>query len=99
LLDHARAIGEPDDLIIQAGFVLHQPGDSAPHDDHFHLRIYCAPTDRTAGCRDRGALRWTKKEYKYGQRRVQARAPAASETAIMASMPAMIVLGAFPFLP
>jgi penicillin-insensitive murein endopeptidase len=99
LLDHARTLGEPDELILQAGFVLHQPGDSAPHDDHFHVRIYCSLADRMAGCHDRGALRWTKKDYKYGPRRIQTMTPIAQNTAITAPMPAMIVLGAFPFLP
>ncbi len=65
LLDHAREIGESADLIEAASYVLHQPGDSAPHDDHFHLRIYCPRTDLALGCRDRGELRWNKKGEKY----------------------------------
>jgi hypothetical protein len=44
---------------------LHQPGDSAPHDDHLHLRIYCSQNDRPLGCVDRGPVRWWKKRYKY----------------------------------
>lgn len=50
LLDHARAIGEPPWLVDLAGSVLSQPSDSAPHDDHLHLRIYCPPGEPT--CRD-----------------------------------------------
>lgn len=65
LLDHAIAIGESADLIEAASYVLQQPGDSANHDDHFHLRIYCPPSDREIGCRDRGDLRWGKKRRKY----------------------------------
>ena len=65
LLDYASSIGESADLIEQASHILRQPGDSAPHDDHFHLRIYCPGADRALGCRDRGLLRWTKKDRKY----------------------------------
>lgn len=39
LLDHAAAIGERQALIDRAAFMLLQPSDSAPHDDHFHVRI------------------------------------------------------------
>jgi penicillin-insensitive murein endopeptidase len=65
LLTHARRIGEPDELIERAEALLRQPGDSLPHDDHLHVRIYCAPGDRALGCRDQGPLRWWKKRYKY----------------------------------
>ena len=27
-----------------------QPGDSLPHDDHFHLRVACSPEEAQAGC-------------------------------------------------
>ena len=30
-----------------------QPSDSSPHDDHFHVRLYCAPDDLPYGCADR----------------------------------------------
>jgi penicillin-insensitive murein endopeptidase len=65
LLDHARQLGEPADLVQRAEAVLQQPGDSLPHDDHLHLRIYCPASDRGMGCRERGPLRWHKKLYKY----------------------------------
>jgi penicillin-insensitive murein endopeptidase len=105
LIDHARRIGEPEALVQQAGFLMHQPGDSLPHDDHMHVRILCAASDREHGCHDRGALRWAKKGYKYD--------PFAHLTSLIASsliahnaqatrpsMPAMLlVLGAFPFRP
>lgn len=100
LLDHARTMGEPDDLVAQASFLLHQPGDSAPHDDHFHLRIYCSRSDRTIGCQDHGALHWNKKDYKYGARdQAQSPQPDGMRVATMTPMPLMMVLGAFPFLP
>ena len=65
LIDHAVASGEPADLIARAGYLLHQPSDSMAHDDHFHVRIYCPQNDLDYGCRDRGAVRWLKKVYKY----------------------------------
>jgi penicillin-insensitive murein endopeptidase len=57
LLDHAAAIGAPDDIVRIASSVLHQPGDSAPHDDHLHVRIYCAQDDLLEGC-DNWGPRW-----------------------------------------
>jgi len=47
VLDHAREAGEPEALIALAGDVLAQPGDSAPHDDHMHVRVFCSPSDVT----------------------------------------------------
>lgn len=57
LIEYARALGEPPALIWQAEGVLHQPGDSAPHDDHFHLRIACDLAEEAAGCVN-GAPLW-----------------------------------------
>ncbi len=54
LLLHAIDIGESPDLLRRASKVLHQPTDAAPHDDHLHLRIGCARTDRLEGCLDWG---------------------------------------------
>jgi penicillin-insensitive murein DD-endopeptidase len=65
LVAHARAIGEPEELVGRAEALLRQPSDSAVHDDHLHLRIHCSPDDRALGCLDRGPLRWWKKRYKY----------------------------------
>ena len=50
LLDHARAIGEPESLIELAATVISQPSDSALHNDHMHVRIYCPRGEPT--CRD-----------------------------------------------
>jgi penicillin-insensitive murein endopeptidase len=69
LLDYARAMAEPQEIIERAEAMLVQPGDSAPHDDHLHVRIYCSASDRVLGCYDRGPLRWFKKSYKYLQAR------------------------------
>lgn len=101
LIDHARAVGEPDALIQRASYLLHQPGDALPHNDHLHLRIFCAPTDRDIGCFDRGMLRWVKKDYKYDPvARLGAAVTAnAMSTSMPAAMPAMLALGVFPFRP
>jgi len=65
LLQHAKDRHESEELLERAEAVLRQPGDTLPHDDHLHLRIYCSPTDRALGCRDGGPLRWWRKRYKY----------------------------------
>ena len=65
MLDHARAHGEDPALLDRAEALLHQPGDSLPHDDHLHLRIYCSGNDRVFGCLDTGPTRWWKKRWKY----------------------------------
>jgi penicillin-insensitive murein endopeptidase len=46
--------------------VMYNPADAPPHDDHFHVRIYCSRADRFHGCVDRGPV-WQheKKRYKY----------------------------------
>lgn len=49
--DHDR---DPEAL-ARAVTVIRQPGDSAPHDDHFHVRIYC-PASAGAGCVDTGPV-------------------------------------------
>jgi penicillin-insensitive murein DD-endopeptidase len=57
MLEFARARGESDSLVWHAGRVLHQPGDSFPHDDHFHLRIACTESERARGCTG-GGYHW-----------------------------------------
>ncbi|MCC6525505.1 MAG: penicillin-insensitive murein endopeptidase [Polyangiaceae bacterium] len=57
LLEEARARAEPEPLVARAASVLRQPGDSAPHDDHLHLRIACTPEEEVAGC-EGGGRRW-----------------------------------------
>jgi penicillin-insensitive murein endopeptidase len=65
LLAEAAAQGDDPALLARAAFVIHQPTDSEPHDDHMHVRLYCAPGDRQFGCADRGPVRWWKKMWKY----------------------------------
>jgi hypothetical protein len=57
LLEHARSHGEPSALVARAEEVLAQPARSRPHNDHFHVRIYCPPDDVYEGCRDTGSNR------------------------------------------
>lgn len=56
LLEHATRIGEPEALIARARKTLKQPGDSARHDDHLHVRVYCSDRDRQFGCVDIGPM-------------------------------------------
>ncbi len=50
LLEHAAAIEAEPWIIERAERLLHQPSDSARHDDHLHVRIYCSRDDRVEGC-------------------------------------------------
>ena len=65
LLAQATAQGDDPALLARAAFILRQPTDSEPHDDHMHVRLYCSPGDRQLGCADRGPVRWWKKMWKY----------------------------------
>jgi penicillin-insensitive murein endopeptidase len=86
MLDHARASGEADSVVELARSAMTQPGDAAPHDDHFHVRIFCSEADAGMGCVDRGTRMATRKK-------------AVSPTALpeplrtaLAPMPAMLAL-------
>jgi penicillin-insensitive murein endopeptidase len=58
-IDHARDIR----TVERAADVLQQPGDSLPHDDHFHVRIYCPTNGEGAFCVDTGPLwPWVEKK-------------------------------------
>jgi len=56
LLANARKRGFDPDIVERMAKVMKQPGDSAPHDDHFHLRLYCSVEDRMYGCTERGPV-------------------------------------------
>ncbi|MBW2523843.1 MAG: penicillin-insensitive murein endopeptidase [Deltaproteobacteria bacterium] len=56
IIEYALAKGEPLDLVWRAQKVLHQPSDSASHDDHIHMRLACTPDEATQGCA--GGPRW-----------------------------------------
>jgi penicillin-insensitive murein endopeptidase len=57
LVDHARARGEPAELVWRAMTVLLEPGDGLDHADHLHLRIACSPEETLRGC-EGGGPRW-----------------------------------------
>ncbi len=65
LLHEGQRLHDDEELLDRAEALMKQPGDSLPHDDHLHLRIYCSPSDRALGCRDYGPLRYWRKRYKY----------------------------------
>lgn len=52
LLSEAQRAGADPLLVAKAERVLAQPGDSSPHDDHFHVRVYCGLAERLQGCLD-----------------------------------------------
>ncbi|HET9620589.1 MAG TPA: penicillin-insensitive murein endopeptidase [Kofleriaceae bacterium] len=56
LIEHAQGIGEPPAVIARVRRALKQPGDSARHDDHMHVRVYCTASDRRLGCVDLGPM-------------------------------------------
>jgi len=56
LIEYAQRVGEPEDIVARARKTLHQPGDSARHDDHLHVRVYCDAADRSFGCVDIGPM-------------------------------------------
>jgi murein endopeptidase len=57
LLAYAKEHGADAAMIGRAERMLVQPKGSLPHDDHFHVRIFCGEVDRRSGCVDgaRGA--------------------------------------------
>lgn len=56
MLSHAREIGVDRELLDRARIILKQPGDSSPHADHFHIRIYCGRAERLQGCLNNGRI-------------------------------------------
>lgn len=54
LLEHARAIGADAEVLRRATSLLQQPRATLPHNDHFHVRIYCTKSDVASGCQESG---------------------------------------------
>ena len=52
LLEHARKQRVSGWLLSRARQVLRQPTNGGPHDDHFHVRIYCSPQDILEACKN-----------------------------------------------
>ena len=65
LLHEATRVGDDPALVARASFIMKQPSDAEIHDDHMHVRFYCASADRRLGCVDKGPVRWWKKMWKY----------------------------------
>ncbi len=63
LLLYARDHKEKSDVVERAASVLGQPGGSAPHDDHLHVRIYCSERDVASGCVDTGRIPPEKRSF------------------------------------
>lgn len=63
LLQYARSNDEPSTIVTRFAAMSCQP--SYPHDDHFHMRFYCAPDDIMKGCRDSPPL------YPWHRKRLQ----------------------------
>ena len=62
LISFAKKHGEAKEILRRARYILMQPGDALPHDDHYHVRIFCSEDDRAHGCKDTGAKwRWVKR--------------------------------------
>ncbi len=57
LLAEGRRSGLSASALGRLAEVLHQPSDSNPHADHFHIRLFCTIEDRTFGCLERGPSR------------------------------------------
>ena len=57
LLEFAKQRKEPPGVQARAEEAMAQPAHTKPHDDHVHLRVYCAPDDLLEGCQDRGTNR------------------------------------------
>lgn len=74
LLDYARTSGARSDLIAAANRLLIQPRSALPHNDHFHLRIYCAEADVASGCEDRGTRQPGYQSYSGAKKRAVDRA-------------------------
>jgi len=50
LLDHAKSIGAPKDVMQRFADITCQP--RFPHDDHMHIRAFCTAEDIAKGCED-----------------------------------------------
>lgn len=57
MLEEGRRQGVSGQTLARLGEVMHQPTDSNPHADHYHLRLFCTIEDRTFGCIDRAPPR------------------------------------------
>jgi penicillin-insensitive murein endopeptidase len=87
VLDYARELGESELILERARAVLRQPSDSARHDDHMHVRIFCPAADVAYGCVDAGDLDVQGKSLPR-----MAALSAEQRAALQSPMPAMLAL-------
>jgi penicillin-insensitive murein endopeptidase len=57
LVAWARARGDSPTTIVRAMDVMLEPHPGGPHDDHVHVRTWCAPDEVAAGCQQTGPHR------------------------------------------
>lgn len=91
IIAYAQQRNEDPIVIARAIRAVKQPGDSAPHNDHMHVRVYCAETDRQFGCVDIGPLELLAEReaeaYKAVEAIAEATTPGATEEQIAARTP------------
>lgn len=58
LLEYATKIGESRELVFRAERLMMLPGWAKIHDNHFHIRVLCSPSDWARGC-DNGGPVWS----------------------------------------
>lgn len=56
LLRHAIAEEQDPHALVRAAYVLQEPTNAQPHDDHFHVRVYCTPRELAHGCQNTGVI-------------------------------------------
>jgi penicillin-insensitive murein endopeptidase len=52
LLREAARVKAPKEIVEKATALMMQPPNAEPHDDHFHVRIGCVPSQRGTVCHD-----------------------------------------------
>ena len=103
LLNHARESGERPEIVQKVAAAMAQPNRAFPHDDHVHVRLYCAPDDLYEGCQDRGSNRpWYVDRRARIEARVRELRPllrAGSDDQKAAAVTVLARLGRVEFLP
>jgi penicillin-insensitive murein endopeptidase len=56
VVEYGTSINEPEAIVQRVRKTLLQPKDAMRHDDHMHVRLYCAIEDRAYGCKDFGPM-------------------------------------------
>lgn len=54
LLRAGERLGASPELVARVERIMIPPGVRHPHQNHFHVRVYCPADDTSEGCRDRG---------------------------------------------